>query len=157
MTTPLRPENPIGVHRTRIEWIDTDAAGIYHNSTVVRFVEAAEASLMDGLGLHGCFPVAPRVRYEVDFDAPLFFGQDVCAVVELVRTGTTSMTFGFEVWGEEFRGRPRGRAARGRYVTVHIGGNHRGGAASSAWPKEWVAALTGPARPPETCPAYSLE
>jgi acyl-CoA thioester hydrolase len=70
VTTPLRPENPLGVHRTRIEWIDTDAAGIYHNSTVVRFVEAAEASLMDGLGLHGCFPVAPRVRYEVDFDAP---------------------------------------------------------------------------------------
>lgn len=157
MTTSPRAEDPVGVHRTRIEWIDTDAAGIYHNSTVVRFVEAAEASLMDGLGLHGYFPVAPRVRYEVDFDAPLFFGQNVCAIVELVRIGTGSMTFGFEVWGEKFRGRPRGRAARGRYVTVHIGGDHHGGAASAPWPQEWVAALTGPVRSPVACPAYSLE
>ncbi|MFJ1670187.1 acyl-CoA thioesterase [Streptomyces bottropensis] len=149
--------NPVGVHRTRIEWIDTDAAGIYHNSTVVRFVEAAEASLMRELGLHGYFPVAPRVRYEVDFDAPLFFGQDVCAVVEPVRVGTSSMTFAFEVWGEEFRGRPRGRAAHGRYVTVHIGGDHREGAASAPWPEEWVAALTRPVRSSDARPAYSLE
>ncbi|MFM9587873.1 acyl-CoA thioesterase [Streptomyces scabiei] len=157
MSTSLRAGGPVGVHRTRIEWIDTDAAGIYHNSTVVRFVEAAEASLMHGLGLHGYFPVAPRVRYEVDFEAQLFFGQDVCAVVEPVRIGTTSMTFAFEVWGEEFRGRPRGRAAHGRYVTVHIGGDHQGGAASAPWPKEWVAALTGPVGSPQDRPAYSLE
>ncbi|MBE1594573.1 MULTISPECIES: acyl-CoA thioesterase [Streptomyces] len=157
MSAPPGAENPVGVHRTRIEWIDTDAAGIYHNSTVVRFVEAAEASLMAGLGLHGYFPVAPRVRYEVDFDAPLFFGQDVCTVVEPVRVGTSSMTFAFEVWGEEFRGRPRGRAAHGRYVTVHVGGDHREGAASAPWPAEWVAALTRPVRPSDARPAYSLE
>lgn len=72
MTASLQGSYPVGVHRTRIEWIDTDAAGIYHNSTIVRFVEAAEASLMDERGLHGYFPAAPRVRYEVDFESPLF-------------------------------------------------------------------------------------
>lgn len=59
---------------------------------------------MDEVGLHGYFPVAPRVHYEVDFESPLFFGQEVYTVVELTRIGTTSMTFTFEVWGEEFRG-----------------------------------------------------
>ncbi|SFC57135.1 acyl-CoA thioester hydrolase [Nocardioides terrae] len=139
---------PRAVLRTRVEWIDTDAAGIYHNSTVMRFVEAAEASLMRERGLDGYFPVAPRVRFEVDFEAPLFFGQDVTTVVELARLGTSSMRFEFEVWGEEHDGRPRGRAARGAYVTVHIGTNHAGaghrdGAGSVPWPVEWVAALGG--------------
>ena len=60
-----------------IEWIDTDAAGIYHNSTVTRLVEAAEAALVRERGLDGYFPVAPRVRFEADFEAPLCFGQDV--------------------------------------------------------------------------------
>lgn len=136
--------NPAGVHRTRIEWIDTDAAGIYHNSTVVRYVEAAEASLMHERGLFGYFPVAPRVRYEVDFEAPLFFGQEVRTVVELVRVGTASMTFRFEVWGEEFRGRPRRRAAHGSYVTVHIGSGTHGEASAAPWPREWTTALDGP-------------
>lgn len=153
-TSPRASHHPVGVHRTRIEWIDTDAAGIYHNSTVVRLVEAAEASLMHGLGLHGYFPAAPRVRYEVDFESPLFFGQDVCAVVEPVRIGTSSMTFAFEVWGEEFQGRPRARAAFGRCVTVHIGRDHRGGAVSAPWPREWVAALSRPGRWCEARPAY---
>ncbi|MEU1599290.1 thioesterase family protein [Streptomyces sp. NPDC005708] len=144
MTTRLKHQNPLGVHRTRIEWIDTDAGGIYHNSTIVRFVEAAEASLMAERGLHGYFPVAPRVHYEVDFEAPLYFGQDVRTVVELIRIGTTSMTFAFEVWGEEFRGRPRRRAARGRYVTAHIDRDHLNGATSTPWPEEWIAVLRRP-------------
>lgn len=133
-----------GVYRTRLEWIDTDAAGIYHNATVSRFVEAAEAALMRERDLPGYFPVAPRARYEVSFEAPLSFGQQVTASVDLARIGTSSMTFDFEVWGESFEGRPRRRAASGRYVTVHIAGAHDDGSARSApWPPEWVVALHG--------------
>lgn len=133
-----------GVHHTRLEWIDTDAAGIYHNATVSRFVEAAEASLMRERGLTGYFPVAPRARYEVSFEAPLYFGQQVTTTVDVAAIGRTSMTFDFEVWGESFEGRPRRRAASGRYVTVHIGGAHADGSARSIpWPREWVAALGG--------------
>lgn len=137
-------QRPVGVFHTRVEWIDTDAAGIYHNSAVTRFVEAAEHTLMADRGLDGYFPVAPRVRYEVDFEAPLFFGQQVTATVALARLGTSSMRFEFEVWGEPFDGRPRVRAARGSYVTVHIGpepGARRGGARGVPWPGDWVAAL----------------
>jgi acyl-CoA thioester hydrolase len=135
--------NPVGVFRTRVQWVDTDASGIYHNATVIRFVESAEAALVADRGLDGYFPVAPRVRYEASFEAPLRFGQEVTAVVELARLGDRSMTFHFEVWGEPFEGRPRTRAAHGSYVTVHIGdraGNDD--IRSVPWPAAWVSALS---------------
>ena len=124
-----------------IEWIDTDAAGIYHNSTVTRFVEAAEARMMAGPHLDEYFHSAPRVRYSVEFEAPLFFGQEATTVLTLERLGTSSMTFAFEVWGKAFNGGPRRRAAHGTYVTVHIdrGRPHAEGARSSPWPEELVA------------------
>jgi hypothetical protein len=37
--------------RRRIEWIDTDAAGIYHWTTAFRLAEAAEAALYTALGI----------------------------------------------------------------------------------------------------------
>lgn len=154
MTAPPRRRGPVGVHCTRIEWIDTDAAGICHNSAVVRFVEAAEASLMEERGLRGYFPAAPRVHYQVDFESPLFFGQEVRTDVELACIGTASMTFAFEVWGRKFQGLPPRLAARGRYVTAHVGGDHRGGAASTPWPEQWVASLSGPMRLREAGPPY---
>lgn len=138
----MTPGRARGTHRTRIQWIDTDAAGIYHNSNVIRYVEAAEAALITDHGLTGYVPNAPRVRYEVDYEAPLFFGQEVTAVVEVARVGGTSMTFEFELWGEAFDGRDRVRAARGSFVTVHVAGGHAGGAARAIpWPREWLAAL----------------
>lgn len=56
------------------------------------------------------------------------------------------MHWDFEVWGEEFRGRPRPGAARRSYVTVHIGSaNDASGddaPRSTPWPAAWVAALS---------------
>jgi acyl-CoA thioester hydrolase len=37
--------------RRRIEWIDTDAAGIYHWTTAFRLAEAAEGALYTALGI----------------------------------------------------------------------------------------------------------
>ncbi|MFJ8141323.1 acyl-CoA thioesterase [Streptomyces sp. NPDC096013] len=130
---------PVGVHRARVEWIDTDAAGIYHNTTVVRFAEAAEAELMRAYDIPGYFPVAPRVRYEVEFEASVRFGQEVETRVELIRLGRSSMTFGFEVWRTAGDGEPNCRAARGSYVTVHVPDKEKGG--SAPWPAAWRAAL----------------
>lgn len=135
--------------RSRIEWVDTDAAGIYHNSTVIRLVEAAEAALAREHGLDGYFPVAPRVRYEADFEAPLFFGQEVTTTVSVLALGTSSMTFGFEVWGEALDRAPRAprapraRAARGRYVVVHVDRSGPGRPTSAPWPADWVERLNG--------------
>lgn len=133
-----RPREPQGTFRGRVEWMDTDAAGHHHNTAVVRFVESAEAALMRERGIPGYFGTAPRVRYEVDFGARLYFGQEVTAVVTLERLGTASATFSFELWGEEWEQRPRLRAATGRFVTVHV---PAGSDSSAPWPPQWRAAL----------------
>ncbi|MFJ9245037.1 acyl-CoA thioesterase [Streptomyces sp. NPDC101776] len=130
---------PFAIHRTRLEWIDTDAAGIYHNTTVVRFAEAAEAELMRAYGVPGYFPVAPRVRYEVEFEASIRFGEEVETRVELIRLGRSSMTFGFEVWSDSEDGGRHRRAAHGSYVTVHVPDKETG--SSAPWPTAWRTAL----------------
>jgi acyl-CoA thioester hydrolase len=135
---------PQATHRRRIEWVDTDASGIYHNTAVVRLAEAAEAELMRQRGLDDYFPEAPRVHYEVDFESPLRFGQDATATVVLERLGSRSMGFRFEVWKEADVHGPRVRAAHGSYVTVHVrqDGSGDGRGHSEPWPEAWVRALT---------------
>lgn len=141
MSDPVHlAEVACAVHTSRVEWVDTDASGHYHNAAVVRFVEAAEASLMRERGLDGYFGAAPRARYEADFASPLWFGQQITVIVVLTHIGTSSMTFRFEVWGEEDARHPRRLAASGRFVTVHV---PRGSRASAPWPTEWRAALEG--------------
>jgi acyl-CoA thioester hydrolase len=129
---------PSATHTARVEWMDTDAAGHHHNTAVMRWVESAEAELMRQRGLGGYFPVAPRVRHEVDFESRLWFGQEVTTTVVLERIGTSSMSFSYEVWGGAFDGRPAGRAARGSYVTVHV---PEGSDSAQPWPDQWRAAL----------------
>lgn len=122
-----------------IEWVDTDAAGHQHNSAVLRFVEACEAKLFRDLDLPDYFPTAPRVRHELNYRAKLYFGQQVTTTVVVEKIGRTSMTFSFEVWGEEFRGEPRALAAHGSFVTAHVA---RGGTAATPWPAELAAKVT---------------
>lgn len=81
----------------RVEWPDTDAAGHYHHSTVVRWVEAAEAVLYERLGLSELFGRIPRVRYEVEYAARLWFGDVVDIVLGVGELGRTSITYAFEV------------------------------------------------------------
>lgn len=139
---PARSEQAPGpariVHRGRVEWMDTDASGHFHNTAIARFVEAAEAELMRERGVHEYFGSAPRVRYEVDFAAPLWFGQEVTTTLQVERIGTSSLTFAFEVWGEAVEGQERRLAASGRYVTAHV---PRGTRRAAPWPPAWVAAL----------------
>ncbi len=129
--------------RSRVEWIDTDAAGIHHHSTIIRFAESAEGELMGQLGLDDYFSQAPRVRLEVSYESPLFFRQEATTVLRVEQVGTSSLTLAFEVWGEEFEGRPRHRVAAGRYVTVHVPGGVGGNRnthdrpRSEPWPEGW--------------------
>lgn len=128
---------PAATHRRRVEWADTDASGIHHNTAVARYVEAAEAELCRGLGIE-LAPVSPRVRYEVDFVSPLRFGDVAVTTVRVDELGRSSLTIGFEVC----RGPDGVVAARGRYVVVHVPSFDGG---PRPWPEPWRAVL-GPGR-----------
>ncbi|MGD9989687.1 acyl-CoA thioesterase [Pseudonocardia sp.] len=83
--------------RRTVEWSDTDASGHHYNGVVLRWVEAAEAELLGRLGLAGLFGRIPRVRYETDFRARLWFGDEVEIDLTIGHVGTTSMRYDFEV------------------------------------------------------------
>ena len=80
-----------------VDWQDTDASGHYHHSTVIRWVEAAEAALYEHCGLPVLFGVTPRVHYEVDYLGRLWFRDRVTVTLEVVEVGTSSLRFSFAV------------------------------------------------------------
>lgn len=125
--------------RRTVEWSDTDASGHHHNAFIIRLIEAAERELMEANGAELVWAEGtPRVRHEIDYTAPLYFGQPVTATIELQRLGRASVTYGFEVWGEEHTGRPRRRAASGTVVAAHV---PRGAERAAPWPDAFRAAF----------------
>lgn len=120
-----------------VDWVDTDAAGHYHHSSVIRWVEAAENALHEELGLLDLFGSVPRVRYEVDYLDRLWFREEVVTSLWVEKVGGASLTYAFEVVG------PRGPAARGRLVCVNIGDGPSGeGSPATPWPEQVRAALS---------------
>lgn len=132
---------PSVVIERRVEWPDTDAAGHYHHSTVVRWVEAAEAVLLRRLGLSHLFGSTPRVRFEASYRARLWFGETVRTELEVVKVGTSSLHYAFTV-----RGAGEEPAASGRMVIAHSASQATG---STPWPDDVREVLTkaGPQAP----------
>lgn len=117
-----------------VEWLDTDAAGHYHHSTVVRWAEAAEGELHDRLGIVQLYGQVPRVRYEVDYLARLWFRDRVTITLRVAEVGRASVRYEFEVRrGAEL-------AAKGAMVAVHIDPE---AGRSAPWPGEARALLSG--------------
>jgi acyl-CoA thioester hydrolase len=116
-----------------VEWSDTDASGHYHHSTVIRWVEAAEAELYERLGLH-LFGTTPRVRYEVDYVDRLWLGDRVDIELTVASVGRTSLHFEFSVRrGEQV-------AARGRMTCVN---SQPEDARAAPWPDRIRSTLLG--------------
>lgn len=81
---------------------DTDASGIGHFAAQVRFLERAEFYFMDAIGIGPEHPVFrtvrfPRARLEVDYTAPVRFGDRLEMTVQVLRLGRTSYTLGIDV------------------------------------------------------------
>lgn len=120
----------------RIEWPDTDAAGVYHWSTVFRLVEAAEAALHDRIGTRDyTFGRTPRVHVSCDFRRELKFYDAVRVDFSVAEVGRSSIRYVFTLTreGEE---EP---AAEGEMVGVHVTGQPDGTA--EPWPetiREWL-------------------
>lgn len=131
MSTPTSPCPSVMIERT-VEWPDTDAAGHYHHSAVIRWVEAAEAALHERLELPELFGTVPRVHYEVDYLERLWFRDRVAVTLEVAEVGRTSIRYAFRV---DRDGRP---AARGEMVCVRTDGE-----GPVAWDDDVRVALRG--------------
>jgi acyl-CoA thioester hydrolase len=110
----------------RIEWMDTDAAGIYHYSTLLRLAEAAEAELHTERGIADVtFGATPRVHVEFDFKRPVKFNDEVLTEIAVAKLGRTSITYEFTfTHGDD-------PVATGQIVAVFIDPDTR---RAAAWP-----------------------
>jgi acyl-CoA thioesterase FadM len=89
------------VVRRRVEWMDTDAAGIYHWTTAFRLAEAAEAALHTALGIADVtFGATPRVHVEADFSRQLVFNEAVDVSLAVRAVGNTSVEYALAIGGE---------------------------------------------------------
>jgi acyl-CoA thioester hydrolase len=123
------------VMRRRIEWMDTDAAGIYHWTTVFRLAEAAEAALHTALGIADfTFGATPRVSIKATFARSLRFNDPVEVTLAVHALGRTSVEYHLAIEGEE------GLAARGTVKTVLV---DRATGRAIPWPDEVRAAFAG--------------
>lgn len=104
------------VVRRALDWMDTDAAGIWHWTAAFRHLEAAEHALHEALGIAELtFGSSPRVRVEVDFRSPVAFGDVVASSLAVESVGRSSITYGVRLRvGDRV-------AAAGRLVTVIVG------------------------------------
>ena len=85
----------------RVEFSDTDAAGIAHFSAFFLFMEQAEHELLRSLGLSVMTRDAegkiswPRVSVKCDFTSAVKFEDMVSVEIRIVRLGEKSVTYGF--------------------------------------------------------------
>jgi 2-aminobenzoate-CoA ligase len=124
----------------RIEWSDTDAATKWHNTAVLRLLEAAETALLDRLGLlEDIYGRLPRVSIQARFLRPLRFREKVEVELEVDAVGETSVTYR----GTNSSG--GGVAAEGEIVAVLIDGDGR----PQRWSEEQrkLLASSGPQAP----------
>ena len=123
------------VIRRRIEWMDTDAAGIYHWTTVFRLAEAAEAALHTALGIVDLtFGATPRVAVQATFARPLHFNDPVEVELAVRALGRSSVEYRLTVAAED------GLAAEGSVKSVLIDRTTR---RATPWPEHVRAQLAG--------------
>ena len=126
----------------RVEFSDTDMAGIMHYSNYFRFMETAEHAFFRSLGLSiaggpGAEVIGwPRVHAECDFSAPLCFEDEVeiHLLVREKRSKTLSYLFKFRKLGEA----PSPEVARG-IVTVVCVAHQAGGKMRACSIPHWLA------------------
>jgi YbgC/YbaW family acyl-CoA thioester hydrolase len=86
----------------RVEFADTDMAGIAHFSNFFRWMEAAEVSFLADRGLNVALRSGgrqlgfPRVSASCDFFKPVTFMDVLDIGVSVERVGAKSVTYGFE-------------------------------------------------------------
>src|SRR5207244_3729873 len=99
---PIDPARVILRTSRRVEFVDTDMAGIVHFSNFFRWMESAEVEFLRSLDLSVAFQDdgdklgMPRVSASCDYLKPVRFQDLVEIAVTLRRLGTKSVTYGFD-------------------------------------------------------------
>jgi acyl-CoA thioester hydrolase len=141
MPEPISKTPASIVVQRRIEWPDTDASGVYHNTAAFRFIEVAETALLERLGLlDEVYARLPRVRIEADFLRALRFRDVVDIELAVTAVGASSVTY-------EFQMRCNGEVAvRGKAIAVLLS---ESGGMPVPWPDDYRTALlsAGPQAP----------
>jgi acyl-CoA thioester hydrolase len=102
----------------RVEFRDTDAAGIVHFSVFFTWMEAAEHEFLRSLGLSvvlkdGAGTITwPRVAARCDYQGPVRFEELVDVEVHVAKIGAKSVTYEFHFTG------PHGAIAAGQMTVV---------------------------------------
>jgi 4-hydroxybenzoyl-CoA thioesterase/acyl-CoA thioester hydrolase len=95
------------LHPRRVEFCETDAAGIAHFSALLQYAEQAEHALLRSLGFTVLASISahskssaiswPRVRIESDFLGAARFEDELIIEVRLARLGNKSITYNFVI------------------------------------------------------------
>jgi len=86
----------------RVEFVDTDMAGIVHFSNFFRYMESVEVEFLRSRGLsvklewEGIRLGFPRVAASCDFVRPVSFQDEMDITLTLQKIGRKSVTYGFE-------------------------------------------------------------
>lgn len=128
----------------RVEFGDTDMAGIMHFSNFFRFMEVAETDFLRARGLsvswveNGVKWGFPRVSAACDYKTPARFGDVLTVAVALEQVGTKSVRYRYDFSNQ------RGDAvAVGRITAVLCRATGQGGMASVEIPADLRAKLEG--------------
>ena len=109
-------------HTKRVEFSDTDMAGIMHFSNFFRFMESTETAFLRSLGLSvvlsncGLDVCLPRVHAECDYQLPLRFEDEVQIHLLVEKKAKRTVTYQFRF--TRLNGEQGVEVARGRLVAV---------------------------------------
>jgi acyl-CoA thioester hydrolase len=124
----------------RVEFSDTDLAGIMHYSNFFRFMETAEHAFYRALGFSVTMPGTdprlgwPRVHAACDFSRPLCFEDLVEIHLLVAEKRSRTLTFAFRF--RKLNAEPVVEVARGRITTVCVAHRADGTMAAVPIPKE---------------------
>lgn len=109
-TAPTISPTPQFVSHRRVEFSDTDMAGIIHFSSYYRYMEEAEHAFFRSVGLSimlkqpdGSVIGWPRVSAGCTFEAPARFEDLLEIRVFVERKGVKSLTMRYEFWRDQAR------------------------------------------------------
>ena len=103
------------VYRRRVQFADTDAAGVVHFSRLLCYAEEAEHAFLDACGIAVLGDGGwPRVSVSCDYLAPVRMGDEVEVAVSVEKLGGSSVSWLFSMTvGDE-------AVAKGTMKTVRV-------------------------------------